>query len=103
MPILAREPDLFPDDLLDRAEACDDLEEGWWALYTSARREKALMRKLHALSIPHYGPTIRKLDRSPSGRLRESFVPLFPSYVFLFGTENHRYHALTTNCVSRAF
>ena len=59
------------------------------------------MRRLVALDIPHFGPTIPKRFRSPNGRLRTSFIPLFPNYVFLFGSDQDRYQAMTTNCVSR--
>jgi transcription antitermination factor NusG len=77
------------------------MSTGWWAMYTLARREKELARRLRALEIPHYCPLIRKRFRSPSGRVRESFVPLFPGYVFLCGDQQQRYQALTTNCISR--
>ncbi len=59
------------------------------------------MRQLSAKQIPHYGPMIPKRYRSPNGRLRTSFVPLFPNYVFMLGNENDRYQAMTTNCISR--
>ena len=100
MPILPREPDVFPDELFD----LDDGQLGtgpWWALYTMARREKELMRRLRALSIPFYSPLIHKRTRSPGGRTRESYVPLFAGYVFVHGDEEQRQSALTTNCVSR--
>lgn len=100
MPILPAEPDIFPEELLS-AEAPEATESQWFALYTLSRREKELMRRLRALGVPHYGPLIKKKSRSPSGRVRESFVPLFAGYVFLNGTSQHRLQALTTNCVSR--
>jgi transcriptional antiterminator RfaH len=98
MPILPGEPDIFPAELFDGAL------EGpgqWWVMYTMARREKELMRRLRGLGIAFYAPLISKRTRSPSGRVRESFVPLFASYVFVQGNEQDRYQALTTNCVSR--
>jgi transcriptional antiterminator RfaH len=33
--------------------------------------------------------------------VRESYVPLFPSYVFIHADEPERQSALTTNCISR--
>ena len=33
MPILAREPDLYPDDLFDRPELGLEQAATWWALY----------------------------------------------------------------------
>ncbi|HEX4143226.1 MAG TPA: transcription termination/antitermination NusG family protein [Pirellulales bacterium] len=97
MPILSAEPDLFPSDLLADVGAADS----WWVVYTLARREKELMRRLRSLGIGHYGPLLRKRNRSAAGRVRESFVPLFPSYVFLRGDDAARQQALATKCVSR--
>jgi len=101
MPTLAAETDLYPIDLLDRDNWPDDDGRRWWALYTRSRCEKELMRRLRALEIPFYGPTIETRGRTPQGRIRTSFIPLFANYVFLYGDESHRYTALTTNCVSR--
>lgn len=101
MPTLAAEMDLYPLDLLDREDWTEDGERRWWALYTRSRCEKELMRRLRGLEIPFYGPTIEKRGRTPQGRLRTSFIPLFTNYVFLFGDGSQRYAALTTNCVSR--
>jgi transcriptional antiterminator RfaH len=101
MPILPREADIYPDDLLDRSEVGREAGRGWWAFYLRSRREKQFMRGLQAMSIPFYGPMVRKLTRSPSGRGRESFAPLFSSYVFVYGDVDARTRALTTECVSR--
>ena len=103
MPILEREVDLYPDDLLERHECSSADEENWWVLYTRSRREKALMRKLHARNIPFYGPVIPKRYRSNSGRVRTSYIPLFPNYVFVLGDVSTRREILTTNCISRCF
>lgn len=99
MPILDRETDLYPDDLLER-EPGSDPDQVWWSVYTRSRHEKELMRRLLKMHISFYSPTISKRYKSPSGRLRNSFIPLFSNYVFLFGSINDRYDALTTNCVS---
>ena len=97
MPILAREVDLYPEDLLDRPELGREEDASWWALYCLSRKEKQLMRRLQALDVPFYGPLVAK----PCSRGRTSYVPLFDGYVFIYGDESHRYAALTTNCVSR--
>jgi transcriptional antiterminator RfaH len=93
--------DLYPDDLLDR----DDfpIAEGatWWALYTRPRHEKQLMRRLLPLSIPFCSPLVPKRFRSTGGRIRTSYEPLFPGYVFIHGDNVARYNAMTTSCVSR--
>src|SRR5438132_550709 len=84
-PILPSEPDLYPAELLDRELAETAGLGQWWAMYTMARREKELMRRLRSLEIAYYAPLVHKRTRSPGGRVRESFVPLFASYVFMFG------------------
>jgi transcription antitermination factor NusG len=100
MPILARETDLYPPDLLDRDELGREPDRRWWAVYTRSRREKDLMRRLKAMQLAFYGPTVAKSQRSPSGRVRTSFVPLFTNYVFVYGDAAARYHTLETSCVS---
>jgi transcriptional antiterminator RfaH len=101
MPILAKEQDLYPFNLLDRYLEGELDGQQWWALYTLSRREKELMRCLRAKDIAFYSPLIAQRHRSPAGRIRTSHVPLFASYVFLCGSDFHRHEALTTNCVSR--
>ncbi len=101
MPILKKEHDLFPANLFD-AEGPLSTDVGqWWALYTRSRREKELVRRLSALEITFYCPIIEQQHRSPNGRLRTSYLPLFANYVFLRGDETDRHAALTTSCVSR--
>lgn len=99
MPILAQEPDIFPDSLLDTP--ADSLDDSWFAMYTLARQEKELMRKLRPLKIAHYGPMIQQRKRSPQGRIRTSYVPLFTGYVFIRGDEVARHNAVSTGCISR--
>jgi transcriptional antiterminator RfaH len=101
MPILNAEPDLYPDNLLEREHWPTDGDQCWWALYTRSRCEKELMRRLRVMDIPYYGPVIEKRGRTPKGRINTSYVPLFANYVFLYGDPTQRYAALTTNCVSR--
>ncbi|MCA9192692.1 MAG: KOW motif-containing protein [Planctomycetales bacterium] len=98
MPILKREPDIFPDNLLASELA---RTQTWWALYTLARQEKKLMRQLLQLQLPFYAPVITRRYRSPNGRIRTSFEPLFSNYVFLCGDEEDRYKAVCTGSVSR--
>lgn len=100
MPILPRQRDLFPADLLDQTPS-----EGegvrWCAFYTLSRQEKELMRKLEAASVPFYGPLIPRRLRSPGGRVRWSHVPLFPGYVFAPVDDEQRRIALATNTIAR--
>jgi transcriptional antiterminator RfaH len=100
MPILPQEPDFWPENLFEQEPETED-PGTWWALYTLPRREKELMRRLRRMEIPFYGPMVKRRTRSPSGRSLTSYVPLFASYVFLFGSDEQRFRSLTTNCVSR--
>lgn len=101
MTVLAREPDLYPEDLLDRVECDVPPEHVWWAIYCRPQHEKQLMRRLRPLEVPFYSPLVARRTRAPSGRVRTAYVPLFPGYVFIHGDVSHRYAALTTSCVSR--
>ena len=101
MPILGRENDKYPSDLLEDDTTLTDLSRQWWCVYTKSRREKDLMRKLTSHGISHYGPVVPKRYRSPNGRLRTSFVPLFANYIFMFGDEEDRQQAMNSNCISK--
>ncbi|MEI8211704.1 MAG: transcription termination/antitermination NusG family protein [Planctomycetota bacterium] len=100
MPILKREQDIWPVNLF-QGESAEERTAIWWAMYTLPRFEKKLMRQLVELEIPFYGPTIGRRFRSPQGRLRTSYEPLFPNYVFVCGDEMSRYRAVCTGSVSR--
>ena len=83
MPILPKQQDIYPDDLLDVVEGAAGREPPvaggrWVAFYTLSRREKDLMRKLQAAGVPFYGPMVRRRLHSAGGRVRSSYVPLFP-------------------------
>ena len=98
MPILKRETDIYPDDLLVSPQA---LSQPWWAMYTMARQEKKLSRELLRQNIPFYAPVIERRYRSPNGRLRTSYEPLFGNYVFVCGDEAARYQAICSGAISR--
>ena len=115
MPILDKEPALFPSTLLSDgselqqsratspAENNSDPDPGrpnWWCVYTRSRREKALARKLYAHEVPFYLPLVEQ-SHLYRGRKRNSYLPLLGGYMFLFGNEDERVTALTTNCISR--
>lgn len=100
MPILAKEEDLYPLNLLEEGNSLPS-DQSWYAMYTLARHEKELMRRLRAIEVAHYGPLVPQRKRSPAGRIRLSYVPLFTGYVFVCGTNVHRYEAVSTGCVSR--
>ncbi len=108
MPILLREPSIFPETVLlggdtvpegvvDTTETVG--ERVWWCIYTKARQEKALARQLYGYNIPFYLPLAKQCSLV-KGRKRESFLPIFSGYVFLFGNEDERVMSLTTNRIS---
>ena len=96
MPILKKEADIFPEHLLEIASDYDTA----WLFSLLSRREKDFMRRLFKINIAFYGPVFEKRFRSPGGRFRISYSPLFPNYVFVFGSEQDRYECMKTNCVS---
>jgi len=99
VPILKKEPSLFPENLLEDCN-WETSDRRWWVIYTKARQEKALARELFAVEIPFYLPLINKITVS-RGRKRTSFVPLFSGYIFLYTTEAERIRGMTTNRISR--
>ena len=99
MPILAKEPSLYPETLLESPDFPQP-DGHWMVLYTKPRQEKALARDLLSRTIPFYLPLVKK--NLQYGRRRvESFMPLFGGYVFLHGTERERVASLTTNRILR--
>lgn len=96
MPILPPEPDCHPANLLDQEQPS---EETWWLFYTRSRQEKQLMRRLRDLDVKHYAPQIPHRKRSPAGRVRTTYAPLFNNYVFMCGAEDDRYKAVCTGCI----
>ena len=95
MPILPSEPTVYPHDLLT-GMGRDECARRWWVLYTKSRQEKAVTRALAARQIPHYLPLVAR-QSIIRGRRIASFVPVFPSYVFVFGTSEEREQSLKTN------
>jgi transcriptional antiterminator RfaH len=100
MPILGPEPQIFPGDLLDRAEVGEEAGRQWWAVHTRPRSEKALARRLALGGVAHYVPQVERRSRSRSGRKRVSFEPLFSGYAFVYGTEEHRIVTLESGAVA---
>jgi transcriptional antiterminator RfaH len=101
MPILPRQRDCFPADLLDADRPADDGGLRWVAFYTLSSREKDLMRKLEAAEVAFYAPLIRRRLKSAGGRVRDSHVPLFSGYVFSRVDDDQRRTALATNTIAR--
>lgn len=100
MPVLPAEPDVFPDALLSDPTFASLEERVWWVVHTKPRQEKSVARYLHERQVPFYLPLIQKRWRLRN-RPMTSYVPLFGSYVFLFGTREERVQAFTTNRIVR--
>ncbi len=97
MPSLALEPSVYPADLLTDVGRTVNGRR-WWVMYTKSRQEKALVRTLGAKAVPHYLPLVgRKV--LVRGRPVTSHVPVFPSYVFVYGDVLDREQCLKTNRV----
>jgi transcriptional antiterminator RfaH len=90
---------LYPLDLFDTV-VLQSADRVWWVVYTKSRQEKAFSRNLVTNQIPHYLPLVKKTYVS-CGRKFSADVPLFPGYVFMFGSEQERISSLTSNRVSR--
>ena len=101
MPVLAQEPDLFPDDLLE-GSALSTSGRVWQVAHTFPRREKELGRRLRRRQIPFYLPQIEQRTRTPGGRRIVSWLPLFTGYVFVNPNEEQTGLVLETKCVVRA-
>jgi transcriptional antiterminator RfaH len=101
MPILAAETSVHPENLLDEL-AVTDKERRWWVAYTHARQEKALARQLHAMGVPFYLPLVSKVSMM-GGRRVKSLLPLFSSYVFMFGNDAERIQTCDTKRVAHLF
>jgi transcription antitermination factor NusG len=105
MPILAEQPCVFPENLLDQSTFPLEVvhqgpERVWWVIYTKSRQEKALARDLYASQIPFYLPQVAR-DHLIGRRRFRTLDPVFPGYVFLYGTPDERMDSLKTNRISR--
>ena len=101
MPILSQEPDLYPEDLLDDLQVAEGADFQWCVVHTRPRQEKTLARKLRSLKISHYIPQAEKKYRSPNGRKRTSYAPLFPGYAFVYCNEEQKLGIYTTNSIAK--
>ncbi len=97
MPTLSLEPMVCPESLFDRESGVAD-EGRWWVLHVKPRSEKALARRCFDRQAGFFLPQYQRKRRG-HGRVIESYLPLFPGYLFLFGAEHDRLMALETNLV----
>lgn len=96
MPVLPLEPFVYPEELL--AQPVWQADAQWWVLHTRPRAEKQLARQLVAKEVGFFLPLYERRVRMQR-RLVRSFLPLFPGYLFLQGTEEDRGRALGTGLV----
>lgn len=78
------------------ASPIETLSGPWWVVHTKARQEKALAGALECLGIGYFLP-LAKVKRKYGGRIFRLQIPLFPSYLFLSGTDEDRYATLMTH------
>jgi transcriptional antiterminator RfaH len=98
MPILPAEPDCNPADLWEEGKIPPPDEQSvWWCLHTKPRQEKATARELRKGGVSYYLPQVLKESRTPQGRMIRSVVPLFPSYLFLHGSQEDRLTSVRGN------
>lgn len=83
MPLLPKEPDLFPEELF----ALPEDSWPWHVAHVRSRQEKLLARLLREQQIPFYLPQIERIAERSSRRFR-SFLPLFAGYVFFRGIDH---------------
>jgi transcription antitermination factor NusG len=98
MPILPAEPDCNPTNLWDDSTLLTTKENAVWrCLHTKPRQEKATARELMDAGVTYYLPQAVKESRTPQGRKIRAVVPLFASYLFIFGDLEDRLKALRSN------
>ena len=94
MPLLKREPDIFPIGVFDLPVEASP----WWVAHVRSRQEKALATDLRKLGIGQFLPLIRAI-RFYGGRKARVEVPLFPGYLFVRGGAEAAYRAEKTRRV----
>jgi transcriptional antiterminator RfaH len=92
---------VWPENLFTEDRLADTLETKWWVLHTKPRAEKSLARRLFADEVSFFLP-LREQTHQYRGRSKSSYLPVFPSYLFLFGGEEDRLTARMTNLVVHA-
>lgn len=82
VPLLRKESDILPPDLF--VQPLQDAP--WFVAHVRSRREKLVARFAAEKGIAFYLPQAEKSIRR-SGRVFRSYLPLFPSYLFLRGDD----------------
>lgn len=98
MPLLALETFVQPDNIFDLSYELP-VDRRWWVLHTHPRAEKTLARRFCDRGVGFYLPLYPR-EWCTRGRRFNSYLPLFPGYVFLNGDHEDRLQALETNLVA---
>jgi len=72
------------------------LSKNWYVIQTKPRYEKKVFEQILYKDIEAYLPLIENI-RYWSDRKKKTKEPLFPGYVFINGSEEERYLAITNN------
>lgn len=100
MPLAPDETCLFPECLLESPQTVTSDSARWWVIHTRPRAEKVLARRLLSLEIGFFLPLYEN-RLTKSGRVRSSYLPLFPGYVFMYGGDQDRRHTIETNQIAQ--
>lgn len=93
---VARDFSVFPSTLLsDPTAISSGKDTSWWLLHTKPRQEKAIAKDLVAREVAFYLPLTPRRTKI-RGRVRTTRVPVFSSYVFMYGSPEDRVAALRT-------
>jgi transcription antitermination factor NusG len=95
MPLLPREPDMFPEDLFSLPEDAYP----WVVAHVRSRQEKVLARHLAQHAVPYYLPQV-ETQRKRGGRNYKSYLPLFPGYVFVRAGADRRETLWRSNVIA---
>lgn len=98
MPRLQLETFVYPEELLLQSRKDVDDNSQWWVIHTKPRGEKTLARRLCEFDRSFFLPLYHHRT-SRRGRVQSSYLPLFPGYLFIHGTEEDRLQVLKTNLV----
>lgn len=66
-------------------------QSGWYVAYTKVRHEKKVGSQLVKMEVTHLTPTIRSVSHWHD-RKKMIEKPIFPSYVFIYLTDNLMYY-----------
>jgi len=95
MPILRKQAEMFPDNVLDLPTA----NAPWEIAHLRSRQEKSVARLLLESRKPFYLPQVEQTQKR-YGRTLVSHLPLFPGYIFLRRVEGLRQALWRTSAVA---